>query len=766
MGFLAPGTRGRRVALWAGVVVVALVYTQFFLEGTKGGGRGTPTAVLFSGLVAGMLSALTATGLVLIYRVNRIINFAQGAIGTAGAVLILHLVRYQTHFPFPLSFLIGMALAAGVGVLIDLVFGRRFATSPRLVLTVVSIAAAAFVVALATTVIVRLSFWPKFSERGRDDLNVVGLQRRLPFPGFHFRVGSLPQRFGFVHVLSLEVAVVLLVALAVFLRYTRAGVAMRAVAQNTERAALLGISVGALSTAVWGIAGLLSGATETLGALSGTGSNGLRFANLLPPLAAAVLARMRSVPVAVASAVIISIVSTATLFSVREAQPLIDLGLLVAVGVALLAQRRDLFRSEQAVETSWSASQEPRAIPTELRSVRSLQVARVAIAGIGLAAVGLFPFLVATRIVSLFSVIALTGIAGISLVVLTGWAGQVSLGQFAFVAVGAVAAGWLNDKANVPFWFAVPLATAFTAAASALIGIPALRIRGLFLAITTFAFAVAVASLLGARRYVGSSLPRTLGRPTLFLFNFEDERSMYFLCIAALIVVMVIVANLRRTRFGRMLIAMRENEPNMQSFGVSLVRTKLLAFAFAGGLAGFAGAIYAFQQRGVDGSAFGAERSFQLFVFTVLGGVSSTAGAGLGAVFQGLTTYFFATNFVVGNLVVAAPLALLYVQPGGLVGIVNSLRDGVLRIVAQRRQLVVPSLFADYDAEALERRLIPLGEPSTSGGLGALPAGHTYARESHLYGADRVLAIERRDADTEEALAIGAAASNNPSDGA
>jgi len=247
-----------------------------------------------------------------------------------------------------------------------------------------------------------------------------------------------------------------------------------------------------------------------------------------------------------------------------------------------------------------------------------------------------------------------------------------------------------------------------------------------------------------------------LSRPTLFLFNFDDERSMYFLCVVALVVVILIVTNLRRSRFGRLLIAMRENEANMQSFGVSLLRTKMLAFAFAGGLAGFAGALYAFQQRGVNGTAFGADRSFQLFVFTVLGGVSSTAGATLGSLFQGLTIYFFATNFVVGQLVLTAPLVLLYVQPGGLVGVLNSLRDGVLRIVAQRRQIVVPSLFADYDAEALERRLIPLSEASPSGGLAALPATLRYRRDSVLYGT--VQTAEHGDADTEEALAIGAAA--------
>ena len=109
--------------------------------------------------------------------------------------------------------------------------------------------------------------------------------------------------------------------------------------------------------------------------------------------------------------------------------------------------------------------------------------------------------------------------------VLTGWAGQVSLGQFAFVAVGAVVAGALTARVGLSFWLAVPLAAAFTAAFAVAVGLPALRIRGLFLAVTTFAFAVAVRSLLFEPRYFAWLLPGAVERPTLFFFDFGDERS-------------------------------------------------------------------------------------------------------------------------------------------------------------------------------------------------------------------------------------------------
>ena len=758
--FAPRGSSTRRILVWVGVTLAALVYTQLILEGTQGAGRGTPTSILFQGLVLGVLGALTATGLVLVYRVNRIVNFAQAAIGAAGSVWAVFMTRYNPRFPFVITVLTALVLSAAIGALIELVFGRRFAKSPRLVLTVISIVAATFVSTFAYVVIVNAPFFPKQATRGFDDLSPDALQRRLPFAGFDFEVGGASRQFHFADLFAIEVGILLLVLLAIFLRYTRAGVAIRAVAENPERAALLGIGVGGLSTLVWAIAGLLSGATLTLGSYAGNIGGAIAFnpAVFLAPLAAAVLARMRSVPVAVYAAVLISVVSSATAFSVRQAQPLIDAGLFAVVAIGLLVQRRDLFRFEQGGESSWTAAEEPRPIPKEMRGIPGLRIARVALVAVGLLAVGLYPFLVATRLVNLGAFIALDAIAILSLVVLTGWAGQVSLGQYAFFAVGAVASGLLADKVGLPLWFAVPLATVAAGIVAGLIGIPALRIKGLFLAIVTFAFAVAVGSFLNAPRYSGDLLARNVDRPTLFFLDFEEDRSMYFLCIAALIIAIVVVVNLRRSRFGRLLIAMRENESNLQSFGISLVRTKILAFVLSGGLAGFAGAIYAFQQRGVNGASFSPGRSFALFTFAIIGGVSSVGGALLGALWGEVTEYFLQNNIIWQSLQGTAPLVLLYIEPAGLIGVVNQVRDSVLRIVAQRRQLVVPSLFADYDAEALSRQLIPLGEASAASGLAAIPGSPRYSRDSELYRSrNGAPADGGQPKETVEAAALAAA---------
>ena len=757
-----PSNRAARVAvLMAGATVALLVFTQFLLPGDARPARGTPIAVLFQGLLIGLVNALTAAGIILIYRATRIISFAQLSIGAIAGVFVNHMVAYNPGFPFPLTLLVALAGAGAVGALLELVFVRRFAKAPRLVLMVVTIAGGGLLVILAFGVVGRLPFFPPFPDRGQADLAYERVRSLLPFSGFDFQVGDLRLPFGFPELLALELSVIALIGLTLFLRYTRAGIAIRAVAENTERASLLCIGVGTLSTGVWAIAGVLSGVTSVSNSLMGD-PGGIFTRDpgaLIAPLAAAVFARLTSLPIAVAGAVLIGIGANATQFSYTGSQPVVNMVLLVAVIAALLLRRRATGRLEDSMaETSWQATEEPRPIPEELRGVTALRVSRLVLIAVGLAAVGVFPFLAAARLINLGSVIALVTIVTLSLVVLTGWAGQVSLGQFAFVAVGAAVAGLLNDGLGWSFWLVVPLATVAAALTAVVLGLPALRIKGLYLAVVTLAFAAAVGSLFASPRYLRDDLPRTLERPTLFFFDFEDDRSMYFLCLAALVLAIVVVTNLRRSRFGRLLIATRENEANVQSFGIGVVRMKLLAFVVSGGIAGFAGAIYAFQQRGVNGVSFGADRSFEVFIVAVLGGVSSAGGALLGAAYGNLTGYFLNDNIFLQTFAAGLPLILLYITPGGLIALVNQVRDAWLRIIAQRRQIVVPSLFADYDPDALARRLVPLAESGTGQGLDVLPAGTRYSlpSEVHRGGGDGDGDGARRS--EREAAALGAAA--------
>ncbi|HLF41312.1 MAG TPA: ABC transporter permease [Acidimicrobiia bacterium] len=760
---LAQPGAARAAVLWFVATLAILAFTQIVLPGSGAGGRGTPTAILFRGIVYGLVNALTAAGIILVYRTLRVVNFAQTAIGAAGATLTFEFVRF-TQVPFAIAFVLGLGLSALVGVVVDLSLVRRFFRAPRLVLTVVTIVVAGFLSQTTPGIISRLPFFPPVESRTLEDVtNARPIRDQLPFAGFNFNVGGLKIDFGFPEVFAIEVAILALLAIAAFFRYTRSGVAVRAMAENTERAALLGISVGRLSTVVWGLTGLLAGASVTLlGAIDTPGvAAGFAPGVLLPALAAAVVGRMRSLPTTVAAAVAISVVTQAARFSLADDVRLIDLGLFVVVAVGLLLQQRRTLRGGDEVATAWQASEEQRPIPRELLDVASVRITRRVLVVLGLAAVAIYPFVTSTGQTNLGGVIALQAIVAISLVVLTGWAGQVSLGQFAFVAIGAVIAGSLTSRVGLSFWLAVPVATALTAAFAVGVGIPALRIRGLFLAVTTFAFAVAAQRVLFHDRYFGWLLPDAIERPSLFFFDFDDERSMYYLCVAALVLVIVLVTNVRKSRFGRVLIALRESEANVAAFGVTAARTRLAAFAFAGALAGFAGAIFAHQQRGLNADSFGAQASVDVFVMAVLGGIGSVNGALLGSLYINVTTYFVTSPLFAGFIGSGGTLLLLYVAPGGLVSVVAQMRDAVLRVVAQRRQMVVPSLFADYDPDTLARRLIPLAEPATGSGLSALPAGTRFALVSGLYQGRGVRIFgqaDRPDRAGKEAAAIGAAA--------
>jgi branched-chain amino acid transport system permease protein len=757
--FLPSNPRLRTAVVSVLALGVLLIVTQFVFPGGGGGGRGTPGAVLFSALVQGMLSALTAAGIVLIYRTSRIINFAQTAIGAAGGELAFQLMQLD-RVPFLISFALGLVTSVAIGALVEVAIIRRFSRSPRLVVTVATIAVALLLGGIANQAINQLPFFPK--DRSFDQTyGLVSIRPLMPFAGFHFQVGGLHSKFGFPDLFAIELSALALLGIAAFFRFTRAGVAVRAIAENTERAELLGISTGKLSLTVWSLAGLLSGiGVILLGSLTTPGSAaGVAPGVLLPALAASVVARMRSLPVVVGTAIAISVLTGAAQWSFPHDTPLISVGLLLVISLGLLLQRGGAGRSEESGGVTWEATEEQRPVPKELRDIGGLRMLRYGLAVVGLGGLILYPFLLSTGLTVIGATIAVTGLVGLSLVVLTGWAGQVSLGQFGLAAIGAVVGGALNYTVGLPFWLAVPLAGVVTGAAAILIGLPALRIKGLYLAVTTLAFAFAIEQTLFSKRYFGWLLPRQVDRPRLFFLNFEEERSMYFLCVFVLLLGIVAIYNLRRSRFGRTLIALRENEANVQSFGVAAIRTKLQAFAVSGIFAGVAGAMLAIELRGVSAISFTADQSLTYFVLAVLGGISSSAGVLIGVAYFALTHYFFPTNIIVQSLAPFLVLIILFIAPGGLISLVNQVRDGILRIIAQRRQIVVPSLFADYDPEALERRLIPLSEPSAAGTLAALNIDERYALESELYvgRGERVVEKMQPAKPTKEAAAILAA---------
>ncbi|HVW33113.1 MAG TPA: branched-chain amino acid ABC transporter permease, partial [Acidimicrobiia bacterium] len=256
-----------------------------------------PPGVILQGVVLGSLTGLTAMGLVLVYRACRIVNFAQAALGSAAAVLATQLFQ-QEGWNYYVAFAAGLATAALVGALADRLVIQRFFWAPRLVLTVATIGLAQILSGIEMTL-------PSLFGGGGPLGGLSGGFRTPLRLSFHLS----PLLFSGAHVQVLVVVPVVLALITLFLRRSAIGVGIRASSANAERAMLLGIPVRRLSTVVWAVAAVLSALSAMLAApLIGSGSGFTSGpALLLPALAAAVLARMESLPVAMAAGIGIGI---------------------------------------------------------------------------------------------------------------------------------------------------------------------------------------------------------------------------------------------------------------------------------------------------------------------------------------------------------------------------------------------------------------------------------------------------------------------------
>ena len=228
------------------------------------------------------------------------------------------------------------------------------------------------------------------------------------------------------------------------------------------------------------------------------------------------------------------------------------------------------------------------------------------------------------------------------------------------------------------------------------VGLPALRLRGLFLAVTTLAFAMATTSFLLNRQYFRWIPDGRVSRPKLFgVFDLTAQASYYYLCLGCLVVVVLAVQGIRHSRTGRVLLALRENERGAQAFGINVVRAKLTAFAISGFLAAFAGCLLVHLLQAFTENVYGPGESLVVFTSAVVGGLGSMIGAALGAFYLRGGQWFLTGPQWQSLATSVGVLLVLLVLPGGLGDLVYRLRDGALRWVAKRRDIVVPSLLAD-----------------------------------------------------------------------
>jgi branched-chain amino acid transport system permease protein len=367
--------------------------------------------------------------------------------------------------------------------------------------------------------------------------------------------------------------------------------------------------------------------------------------------------------------------------------------------VVMLTQRGKLSRGQDTGLSSFRQAAEFRPIPPELRHLPEVAWTRVVLSGLALAAVLALPYVVGLKQQILSSVIVIYAIVAVSLVILTGWAGQISLGQWGLSGVGALVAGGLAAHMHADFFVTLVAAGLAGSAASLLIGLPALRIQGLYLAVTTLAFALAVQAYALSPTFFHRFLPNNLQdvqRPLLYgRYSIEGPRAFYYLCLFFLALALGSARAVRRSRAGRVMIAARDNERGAQSYGVSVSRARIAAFAISGFWAALAGGLFAYQQRVVEPGSFDYTISLQLLLIVVIGGVTSLPGAMLGAVYIGVLKYGGFSPQVQSLARGIGVLLLLIVLRGGLAQAFYGARDALLRTLAERKHIVVPSLLAD-----------------------------------------------------------------------
>jgi branched-chain amino acid transport system permease protein len=344
------------------------------------------------------------------------------------------------------------------------------------------------------------------------------------------------------------------------------------------------------------------------------------------------------------------------------------------------------------------------------------------------------PFLLSPAQAAVSSVAMIYAMVGLSLLVLSGWSGQISLGQFAFSAVGAYLTAVLMGHASFPAFLAVAIGAIAGARVAVVVGLPALKLRGLHLAVTTLAFAVAMSSFLFDPKYLGQFLPREVSRPAALGLDLDDPRTLYYFSLLMLVLVVVGVVGLRRSRFGRALIAARDNEQAAQSYGIGIVPLRLGAFAISGFIAALAGGIFTLNQAGADGGSFRPGTSVTVFLLAVIGGLGSISGPLLGGLYFLVVSLFSTDPVVLGLFTGVGLLGILLALPGGLCSVYFIIRDAALRRLAVRNRILVPALFANARAEVFERPRAAIAPKTRSGG-GTVFVAPRYRLDEPVAGA-------------------------------
>ena len=608
------------------------------------------------GLGAGALYALAAQGVVLIYRGSGVINFAQGALGMVGAYVFfeLHYSGGGAGQPVPtidqsfwLALCGGVIVSALLGLLVYVLVMRplrRASPLARLIATlgVLTTLTSIAVLNYGTDPILLPTFYPQ----GEVD----------------FGQGIVVSIDQFI---VLGVAAGLTLLLWVLYRFTRFGLATTAVAENERAAAALGWSPDRIAAVNWAMGAALGGLAGILIIPISFSLQVSTLTNLvLAALAVALVARFTSFPIALLAGVGLGIAKSelnhyVDQIGLAESAPFLLIIVYMVLRGTALPVRGFIFDRLPALGSGrirWSML-----VPFVAAVVAVISVA-------------------SETWVAAITTTLIVGVVLLSVVVVSGYGGQLSLGQWAIAGMGAFIAGRLVGTTDIPFELALLVGVLGTVPLGVLFALPAVRTRGVNLAIVTLGLGLTLQQVLFQNDdYTGGFTGTVIGEQSFFGIGIDSveypERYAFFV-LAFFIVVTLVVASVRRGRAGRRLVAVRANERAAASLGISVVSAKVYAFALASAIAALGGILFAFRSRSINYYQFNNFESITYVGLAVIGGIGFVYGSAMGSMLaSGAIAAVLVDQAFPDTTLLGRPLIDYVTLFGGLVLIVILISD-------------------------------------------------------------------------------------------
>lgn len=631
-------------------------------------------AFLLLGLGAGAVYAALGLGLVVTYKGTSVVNFAQGAMAMWGAytfdelrttgdlllpvVGVPHRVDLGEHVAFAPALAVAVVASAVLGLLAHVLVFRPLRHAPALARVVASVG---LMVVMQGLVVLRFQSEPR------------AVAAILPREPVELLGASLPRDR-----LWLAGIVVLIAAgLWAWFRYARAGLAIRAAAEDEQVASLTGLSPERLAATTWVLSGALTGLMVVL-ASPVTGLNPLNYTlYVVPGLAVALVGRLSSVAVTCAAGLGLGALQSETLFLTGKswwpdwaAAGIADAVPFVVVIVALFLVGASLPARGAAGPERLPAVRRARPHPATVAALVTGAVAALALTD------GSYRFGIITSMIA--------AIVALSLVVLTGLVGQISLAQAAFAGTAGFALSKLADGAGIPFPISPVLAALAATVIGVAVGLPALRIRGAQLAVVTLAAGLAIERFVFRNPQFTPQGGNPIPDPSIFGLDLgiregSDITRLPFgiLTLVVLTAVALAVSNLIRSGTGARFLAVRSNERAAASVGIDVSATKLIAFALASFMAGVGGTLIGYSRGQLSAESFGAFVGISYLAFAYLGGITSVGGALVAGTFAplGIGYIVLDRNLGLGEhyllLSGVALIATAVFNPNGIAGTVT-----------------------------------------------------------------------------------------------